>query len=404
MIRWLVDDVSERTMVAKSVDGLEKLTQPVTVRHQVASVEIELEIGADINRFKQKLSSTKTETRRRVHKEEKWTVRDKDGQVKYIGKPSGVESGSWFVLRRIAGEKEYRISPVKQWLTFSASTGAQQTAPDLETSERLMKEARLKSKVEFSEYMKLKRLKAEEKGLAVVAEHPYENTLKQKDDKRRKLGRRRIQGGHGDDIDVAESSLSYLGIPKDAEGEWEGEEAFSDDEEAFVEDHANIEHDIEVSDEDVEKDKTVPDDEDMDVQAEELLKDSFGAEIEKIIHGEQKKESVADDDLDKELKEFADETEEEENIEDITLESVPPIPKQQSVPAVSMNASKEEQIRARVKGMFWRSEYKLKLKDVLAQFPGLNRTSEDYIYLTKALKDLAEVKDGVLHLKQKHKR
>jgi len=54
--------------------------------------------------------------------------------------------------------------------------------------------------------------------------------------------------------------------------------------------------------------------------------------------------------------------------------------------------------------MFWRNEYKLKLKDVLAQFPGLNRASEDYQFLTKALKDLAEVKDGMLHLKQQFRK
>lgn len=415
MIRWVVGDSCDKRIVAKSLDGLEKLHQPVTVSQRVESREVELEVGADVNRFKQ-FSIKKAEVaNRRVLEEEKWTVQDRDGRVRFTGQPIQVDAGCWFVVREVVGSKgkEYSVSRVDKWIGFSTTTVAQQTAPDLETSEKLMKEARIKSRSEFNDYLKQKRLKAEENGLAVASSiqgiggEEGETSL-QKRIKRKKLVLKRLKRGDEEDMDVAESSVAYLGIPKDAEGQWEGEEAFSDDDEALFEDsaaNANAELDIEVSDDDVEKDKTASFDYD-EAQTEELFKDAFGDEIVKIIHDEYQKEHVADDDLDSELKKFGNLEEEDET--DIVQEtpasgesaSKPPA----SAPSVSRKTSKEEQVRARIKGMFWRSEYKLKLKDILAQFPGLNRTSEEYQYLTKALKDLAEVKEGVLHLKPQYRK
>jgi hypothetical protein len=142
-----------------------------------------------------------------------------------------------------------------------------------------------------------------------------------------------------------------------------------------------------------------------------LFRDTFGEEISKIMNEENAKEKgAAEEDLDDELKQYGgssgeDEEESAQPTTDVTI--VQQLQATQPVAAPVMvvrKTTKEDQMRARIKGMFWRNEYKLKLKDVLAQFPGLNRASEDYQFLTKALKDLAEVKDGVLHLKQQFRK
>lgn len=409
MMRWIVGGIPDKTVVAKSIDGLDKVPQPVTMFHKLDSTEIEWESGSHPGRLEQ--FATKIGPSRRGLKEGEWAIQDKDGKVKYTGHPGGVDSGCWFIVKEMVGKNgmEYVVNRVDEWFTFSSCTAAQRSAPDLETSELMMKEARVKSRTEFNEYLKNKRIKAEQKGMAVPEQDDefgekisfYRKKINQK-----KLFLKKLKGGDGDDLEVAESSVAYIGLNKDVEGEWEGEEAFSDDDEQILDEQANynLEHDIEVSDEDVDRDKAAPEDEDVEAQSKNLLKDAFGDEIEKIIQEEYQKEHIADDDLDIELKKFSNVDEDEECSLEVLRESPVPSAKKGSVPAVEIITSKDEQIRARVKGMFWRSEYKLKLKDVLSQFPGLNRSSEEYQFLTKALKDLADVRDGELHLKKQYRK
>lgn len=427
MIRWVVGEpASQGTFVGKlppdsSNHSLDKIPQPAVLARQTEAKEVELEVGSDIPRFKQfqKKSVGQSTAPKRVFEEEKWTVKDKDGAVRFTGQPGAVESNCWFVLQEVpVGRKgkEYHLTRVDKWLTFNPTTTAQLNAADLETSEKLMKEQKLKSKTEFSEYLKQKRKKAEENGIVLAipeigSDDESKGNSKQKM-KQRKLILKRLKGGDGDDNELAESSVAYVGGARDIDGEWEGEEAFSDDDDQLYDDEVNahVELGIEVEDDDVEKDKAAPEEDDLEAQAEELFKDAFGSEIEQLIHKEQEKEHVAEEDLDDELKKYEASMEEDEELvedesPDIDRESAKPkTAGRAEPPLITRKTTKEEQMRARIKGMFWRSEYKLKLKDVLSQFPGLNRASEDYQYLTKALKDLADVQDGVLHLKQQFRK
>ena len=224
---------------------------------------------------------------------------------------------------------------------------------------------------------------------------------------------KKLRGADGDDVEVADSAVAFQGADRDIEGEWEGDEAFSDDDEQLFEDeiNANAELNIDVDEDDVVKDKeAIVDEEDQEARMDLLFKDAFGEEILKLMQSEKTKEKVTDEDLDDELKQFEGEMVDEEEQEEeaqaqstVSRKSTPEATTTAPV-MVARKATKEDQIRARIKGMFWRNEYKLKLKDILGQFPGLNRGSEDYQFLTKALKDLAEVKDGVLHLKQQYRK
>jgi hypothetical protein len=421
MIRWVVGkDPSSGTFVSKfpeenSVHSLDKIAQPAVVCREIRSKEVELEVGSDIPRFRQFQKRTSTQSQpKRSFEDEKWSIKDKEGKVRFNGQPGGVDSNCWFVIKQVLGKtgvKEYHLTRVDKWLSFTPSTSAQEAALDLESSEQLMKDRKQKEKTEFSEYLKQKRRKAEENGIALAETGDISDTDEKKQNMRRKkLVLKRLRGGDGDDNEFAESSVAFVGAARDVDGEWEGEEAFSDDDEKLFDDevNANVELGIEVSDDDVEKDKVVPEDDDLEAQAETLFKDTFGSEVEKLIHNEQEKEHVAEEDLDDELKKFEglsdEEEQQEETKEDTRTETAKKAPIRPEPQLILKKSTKEEQIRARIKAMFWRNEYKLKLRDVLSQFPGLNRNSEDYQFLTKALKDLADITDGVLHLKQQFRK
>ena len=416
MVRWVVGKAPDEILVGKfpkgapnSAHSLDKIAQPAVLSHEVTSREIELEVGSDLPRFKQfqkKGTVAEPQAPKRVLEEESWAIKDKDGSVKYRGRPGGVEASSWCLVREMVnakGETEYHVNRVDQWLNFQPSISAQERAPDLETSESVMKEMKQKAKTEFSDYLKQKRRKAEENGvvLAKGAESEDDATKPSVKRKRKLLLRRRREEGE----EAAESSVAFVGGNNDKEGGWEGEEAFSDDDDQLFDDEANahVELGMEVEDDDVERDRNTPDE-------EEVLKDAFGSEIEKIMHEEQEKEHVAEDELDDELKKYAesdmgDDQPEVGGEDEAEAATKPPArPAKPEPPMMARKTTKEEQIRARVKGMFWRNEYKLKLKDILAQFPGLNRAAEEYQHLTRALKDLADVKDGVLHLKQQFRK
>ena len=411
MIRWVVGDKPVKgTIVGKFADensmhGLDKLAQPVTLTRSIKSGEIELEVGAENPRFRQGFKKNEPVGPKRQFEEEKWTIRDRDERTRFKGCPTG-DNGTWFVLSEVVGSDgmtEYHVNVVDRWVKFDPVTTAQEMAPDLETSEKMMKELKIKAKNEFNEYLKLKGRRAEEIGVGVMKKDDYiEEDEKKASLKRRKLVLKKMRGGDRDDDDVADSAVAYQEVDRDAEGEWEGEEAFSDDDDQMFLDEVNDkeELDIEVEDGDVERDG-----EEM-VEEDALFKDTFGDEISKIMSEENEKK-VGEDDLDDELKKFGDldveDDDEEEAGEVKTVVAAKPAVQEAPVMVVR-KTTKEDQIRARVKGMFWRNEYKLKLKDVLSQFPGLNRASEDYQYLTKSLKDLAEVKDGVLHLKPQYRK
>ena len=410
MIRWVVGD-SSRTIVGKfssdindEVHNIDKLPQPVVVSDGVPD----------------------------------WTVCDRDNYVRFRGFPNGTSdaagpsSSCWILVEEVdAGDKaseetEYIVRPVSDWVNFNLVTQAQRNALDLEESEKQMKDAKLNARQEFNDYLKMKARKAAEKGIAVLEPEIGESVGEPGEGGKRtiKLMRRKVmkklRGADGDDMEVADSAVAFQGADRDIEGEWEGNEAFSDDDEQLFEDeiNANAELNIDVEDEDVIKDKeAIVDEEDEESRIDLLFKDAFGEEITKLMQEEKTKEKVTDEDLDAELKQFEDEGmgDEEEQAE----EGAQPVQAAAAAAAsrkttpettmtapvmVARKATKEEQIRARIKGMFWRNEYKLKLKDILAQFPGLNRGSEDYQFLTKALKDLAEVKDGFLHLRQQYRK
>ena len=421
MVKWVVGQPSSDGTVAARMPAdngfhsLEKLPQPITIQTKRNRQEVELEVGADNKRLTRFLESRgkqkgAPQPERRVIESEVWEVIDKDNRVRFSGSSVAAQqdsSFSWFVVKETQAKTEtvYELTPVDEWIGFTAKTMAMESALDLEETERVMKESRIKAKSEFNEYLKQKRKKAEEIGIAVPKPADEEDTnASQK--ARRKLLFKRVRGNDdGDDMDIPDSSVAYVGKSREIEGQWEGEEAFSDDDEQLFDDeaNANVGLDIDVEDDDVENDKEARDDEDLDAQAEELFKNTFGSEVEKLIHNEQEKEHVADEDLDDELSKYAadltPEAEEEEK-----EEGAKPPAGEAAAPVTKRPTSKEEQIRARVKGMFWRNDNKLKLKEVLTQFPGLNKASEEYQFLTKALRDLADVQKDMLVLKQQFRK
>lgn len=420
MIKWVVGEAPEGgTIVARfpadnGVHALEKISQPAEIRRKTDSQEVELEVGADVQKFRfgrpQKNNSQSSD--RRVAESESWEISDKDGKTRFVGgRSDGVPQNSWFVARQVTnakGEEEYHLTKVDEWINFSAKTTAMESALDLDRSEQLMKESKVKAKAEFSEYLKQKRKKAIESGL-IEAVKDMDDTLDALTKKtRRKLVLKRIRGNEdGDDMELAESSVAFVGKSREIEGEWEGEEAFSDDDEQLFEDEANANLDlgIDVEEDDVEKDHDVRDEDDLDAEAKDFFKNTFGSEIEKLIHQEQEKEHVADDELDDELSKYAGEAEEEEEEQAAGVQPSSSVAGTIQIAAsIRKTASREEQIRARVKGMFWRNDNKLKLREILGQFPGLSKTSEEYQYLTKALRDIAEVKGDILHLKQQFRK
>jgi hypothetical protein len=432
MIRWVVGGELDGVGVGKfpSVSGpsnhdIEKLPKPIVIGRTRITQEIELEVGAENPRFRPGFLRKKDEEERRQKRtveEDVWFIKDRDGRECFKGKPTMASSSSqWFAVREVMtadGEKEYHVHAIRDWLNFTPVTHAQKSARDLEESERLMKELKIKEKKEYSEYLKLKSKKAEEAGVGVPNKEDYEDTGVSDKKRTLRILRKKVLKkirGDGDDVDIADSAVAFQGADRDIEGEWEGNEAFSDDDEQLFEDEANskLELDIDVEDDDVVKDKeavVVNEEADIDeVEVDMLFKDTFGDEISKIMNEEHAKEKgTAEEDLDDELKQYAGSSgdDDEETGAEVVSQSSAATPQPAPVAPVMMvrKTTKEDQMRARIKGMFWRNEYKLKLKDILAQFPGLNRASEDYQFLTKALKDLAEVKDGVLHLKQQFRK
>jgi len=397
MIRWVVGDKT-RSIVGKfasdmkdDVHNIDKLPQPVVLTNGVPE----------------------------------WAVVDRDNQVRFRGNPNG-GGVSWLLVEEVEGpseETEYVVRPVGEWLNFNLVSRAERNALDLEESEQQMKDARLNARQQFNDYLKMKARKAAEKGIAVLESEVADSGETGEPGKRTiKLLRRKVlkklRGADGDDMEVADSAVAFQGADRGIEGEWEGDEAFSDDDEQLFEDevNANAELNIDVEEDDVIKDKeAIVDEEDEETQIDLLFKDTFGEEISKLMQEEKTKEKVTDEDLDAELKQFeGDMVDEEEPTEGaaqpsgqataVSRKTTPEATATSAPVMVARKASKEDQMRARIKGMFWRNEYKLKLKDILALFPGLNRGSEDYQFLTKALKDLAEVKDGVLHLKQQYRK
>ena len=410
MINWVVGEGPESSLVCRfppdnGVHTLEKISQPAEIQHRKESNQVELEVGADVAKFRFAKAGQSAAPEKRITETESWEIRDKNGRIAFTGAKAPMSENSWFVVKEVVnrkGEKEYHVTPVDDWLQFQAKTSAMEKALDLEQSEQMMKESKLKAKQEFSNYLREKRKKAVENGLIEPVKEDDESTI---DKKKKKLIFRRLRGNEdADDMDLAESSLAYVGKAREFDGEWEGEEAFSDDDETLFRDETNenVELGIDVEDDDVEKDKEVVDDEDLDAQAVELFKSTFGSEIEKLMHQEQEKEHVADDELDNELSQYAGLEEREEGAEVELSKSAPS--SQTAAATVRKTVSKEEQIRARVKGMFWRNDNKLKLREILSQFPGLSKTSEDYQFLTKALRDLAEVQGDVLNLKQQFRK
>lgn len=397
---------------------LEKIPQPIEIRAMHHKQEVELEVGADNKRLTRFLESRgklkgAPQPERRVTESEIWEILDKDGKVRFNGSPVGSPqdaSYSWFVVKqsKIKNEDCYELTPVDDWIGFQPKTLAMESALDLEETERVMKESRMKAKSEFNEYLKQKRKKAEEMGIAVPESVGTEEGVVE-EKTRKKLIFKRVRGNEdGDDMDIPDSAVGYVGKTREIEGEWEGEEAFSDDDDQLFidETNANVGLDIDVEDDDVEKDKDAPDEEDLEAQAEELFRNTFGSEVEKLISQDKEKEQVDDQDLDDELSKYAadptPDADEEENEE--KTEGQKETPSAGAAPVARRQASKEEQIRARVKGMFWRNDNKLKLKEVLTQFPGLNKASEDYQFLTKALRDLADVQGDSLVLKQQFRK
>jgi hypothetical protein len=422
MINWIVGEETDGgTAIARlppdnGYRSLEKLGQPMELRRNKITQEVEMEVGADIKRFGRFGPSRQKgapQNDRRIVETERWEISDKDGKVHFTGTNSVSDNlSSWFVIKEVKDKKKglaYHITRANEWINFSAKTLAMDSAPDLEESEKVMKESQLRAKAEFNDYLKQKRRKAEENGIIpqdFLGEGATTGQKSSIEKARRKLLFKRVRGAEdGDDMDVPESSVAYVGNSREIDGEWEGAEAFSDDDEQLFEDeaNANLGLEIDVEDDDVEKDNDVRDDEDLDAQAEDLFRNAFGLEIQKLIHNEQEKEHVAEDELDDELSKYASlspDQEEEEEAEISTESRSAPAPST----ALRKAGSKEEQIRARVKGMFWRNDNQLKLKEVLTQFPGLSKASEEYQFLTKALRDLADVQGDRLILKQQFRK
>ena len=65
--------------------------------------------------------------------------------------------------------------------------------------------------------------------------------------------------------------------------------------------------------------------------------------------------------------------------------------------------SKEEEIRARVKDLFFRNEFALEISQVTVTFP-FQRGSDEYTILFKIIKEVADVVERKLYLKSQYRR
>ena len=176
----------------------------------------------------------------------------------------------------------------------------------------------------------------------------------------------------------------------DDDAVWEGDEDFSDDDDLLADDEEQQKEEVAVEGDEVPGDT-------------KTSADVFARDIAAILAKDKEKEKIAmeEDTLDAEL-EGIDAGQEDSDSEMVAIPSLtslmPNIPPQ-ALPALRKPVSKAEDIKARIKDLFWRSEFSAKPAEILAIFPKIKKGSEDYSLLTSALKELADVRDDRLFLK-----
>lgn len=315
---------------------------------------------------------------------EDWTVYDGAGKPVITGHPSAADADNKSVWLAVQPSQQivngcmqtvYSIHQAKYWLDLRRPpTGRDLDADEVDKEMRKVKVLENQARKHFEKF---------------VVEKEEEAAPKPK---RKKPSR----------SDDPSSSINFQ-APRDEEGEWEGEQEFSDDDELLADDEENQKDELglDVDADDAEKSKEPVDDED------ETVHDKFGDDILRILQNEQEKEKNANDEnlLDLELEQMGSADDEDDDGPKLESgESSPaqlPLPVAQPRPTQARRVplTKEEEMRARVKDLFWRNEFSLSPEDVKNAIP-IPKGHADYKLLVDSLRDLAEVRAGRLYLRQ----
>ena len=313
---------------------------------------------------------------------EDWTVFDGLGKPVIIGHPSAADSDNksvWLAVQPsqqiVNGSMQtvYSVHHAKYWLDLRRPpTGRDLDADEVDREMRKVKVQDNQERKHFEKFV-----------IDKVEDEPVPKPKRKKTTK----------------SDDPVSSINFQ-APRDEDGEWEGEQEFSDDDELLADDDDNQKDELglDVDADDAEKTKEPVDDEDETVQ------DKFGDDITRILQNEQEKEKNANDEnlLDLELEQMG-----SDDDDDAPVESGESSPVQFNVAAPPTRPvqprraplSKEDEMRARVKDLFWRNEFSLSTDDIRNSIP-IPKGHVDYKLLVDSLRELAEVRGGRLYLRQ----
>jgi hypothetical protein len=263
---------------------------------------------------------------------------------------------TWLALER-QNDGSFIVRPVVSWISMKKSVPSADDG-DVDKQMKLRKQKELREKKTFE-----KRFNKD------VETDEVAGTSKSK---KRSPKHKRVKhddGGHNQDND------------------WEGNEEFSDDDE-LVSDEEQQKEEIAV---DVEDDVNIG-----DIDSKKKTKNTFGLEISKILEKEKEKAEEAEETEIQYQPDFEDSDEDMESTSPIQETPVKPIP-------VKPQISKEEEIRARIKDLFYRNEFSLEISQVTQTFP-FARGSEEYTILFKIVKEIADVVERKLYLKSQYRR
>ena len=255
----------------------------------------------------------------------------------------------------------YLVKPVSYWLELAKPpAGKDQDADEVERAMKVMKAFDTQERKKFEKF---------------IGEKPEDEEPEGKKKQSKKRPRRAAR--------EPEDALQV------GENDWEGNEEFSDDDDALADDEEQQKDEKAL---DAVEDEMAPDEE----EDKHKVKDKFAEEISRILAAE--KDKLNDDDtLDAELQEMSEEDEEEMVV--VSQSSSPSIPPTVAPAPTTRPLSRQDEIKAKIKDLFWRKEYVVKVTDVLGLFPKIKKGSEEYGFVSSALKDIADVRDGLLYLK-----
>ncbi|EER17126.1 Cylicin-1, putative [Perkinsus marinus ATCC 50983] len=447
---------SDRSNVAEGGSGFSNVSDDATLTSQRTKVRVELEIGEkkNFNAFKKKEEQIRTA---RYDEEDSMTLRgaSQGSSAIYCGRPTANDTSCWFSLSVDPSNPGiYRLAPVRKWHEFRPLTGvelrmARTEAPsdvaaapsatadggvttkssrvkeetETEIAEQVMKKQRLADKNDEKRFIRMRAAielkKAKVKGGETEEGYDAEKAARKEAKRRLKASKAAKHDLETKDVPGSSLSVGKLYAVKH-DDEWEGNEDFSDDDELLDDPDAGNEVQIETTgavDKEKEKMKEARTGRDSDNESssssdsEDEQATSLGKAITSIMEKERNKEEVrkeglADVALDDELLQTGVDPDE---IDDDAGQNDDKTRKDTSASATTTavkanKPSKQDEMVEKLKQLFARNEYRLGLREVLATFPGMKKNSEEYKWLTRSLKDMAEVRDHLLYLKKEYRK